>query len=200
MFDRARNGLCWAALASGAALALMVLSAPGEAAVPGCGSFAAQADAQDAFLEAGGKPGRSVGRMDPDRDGVACEELPGPFKGYATIGFHRGKQFFYGVVTMPVPAGGEAPCLLGDKLGPEAPRRLKVFRVQAGGDKPLVSRSARARALPKQGRLVWKIERPHPVRGQYYAELEERIRLSPYGRNQCPGFASLPTLLPRPRT
>jgi len=199
MFDRVRNRLCWAASASCLAV-LMLLTASGEAAVPGCGSFAAQADAQDAFLEAGGKPGRNAGRMDPDRDGVACEELPGPFKGYATIGFHRGKQFFYGVVTMPIPAGGAAPCLLGDRLGPEAPRRLKVFRVGPQGGTPLISRSARAQALPEQGRLVWKIERPSPVQGRYYAELEERIRLSPYGRNQCPGFSSRPTLLPRPRT
>jgi hypothetical protein len=189
-----------AALVGSVAVLLMLAPAAGGAALPGCGKFTAQADAQDAFLAAGGKPGRNLGRMDGDRDGVACEELPGPFKGYATIGFHRAKGFFYGVVTMPMPSGGAAACLLGDRHDPDVPRRLNVFRVHPDGDKPLLAYGAGTQALPEQGRLQWKIERRGPPLGRYYAAFEERVRLGPYGRNECPGFSSRPTAFPRPRT
>ncbi len=173
----------------------------GAAAVPSCGAYKAQGDAQDAFLEAGGDPGRNVGGMDPDGDGVACEDLPAPYKGYATIGYNRKRQFLYGIVTMPVPpAGGEAPCLYGNKNYPDSSRRLNVFKIRTDGDKPLLGRyKAGAQADPARGTLVWKVERPNLILAHYYVAFDEKVRTSPYGRNPCPGFSSRPTLLPRPR-
>src|SRR5262245_39816650 len=102
MFDSARRKIGAAALASAIAAVVAAFAGVGSgaAAVPGCGAFKAQGDAQDAFMEAGGSPARNVGKMDPDGDGVACEALGAPFKGYATIGYNRKKQFFYGVVKM----------------------------------------------------------------------------------------------------
>jgi hypothetical protein len=203
MFERTTIRLRAATLASvvAAAVALLALAGGSTAAVPGCGAFAAQADAQDAFLEAGGDPGRNVGGMDPDRDGVACEDLPAPFKGYATIGYNRKRQFLYGIVTMPMPpAGGEAPCLYGNKNYPDSSRRLNVFKIRSDGDKPLLGRyKAGAQADPAAGKLVWKVERPNLIPARYYVSFDEKIRTSPYGRNPCPGFSSRPTLLPRPR-
>jgi len=138
--------------------------------------------------------------MDPDRDGVACEELPAPFKGYATIGYNRKRQFIYGVVTMPVAPGGEASCLYGNKNFPDSSRRLNVFKVRSDGDKPLLGRyKAGAEARPEAGRLIWKVERPITIPARYYVSFDEKVRTSPYGRNPCPGFSSQPTLLPRPR-
>jgi len=190
------------ALVVGAVGAVLALGASGgAAAVPGCGAFEAQADAQDEFVALGGSPARDVGGMDGDGDGVACEGLGAPFKGYATIGYHRGKGFFYGQVTMPAaPAGGEAPCLYGNKNFPDASRRLNVYKVRADGDMPLLGRyKAGAEANPELGKLIWKVERANLIRGEYYVAFDERVRLSPYGRNECPGFSSRPTLLPRPQ-
>lgn len=203
MFGRARNTAGTVALAGIAGVALLAVGAAGSraAAVPGCGAFKAQGDAQDAFLEAGGDPGRNVGRMDADRDGVACEELPAPFKGYATIGYNRKRQFIYGVVTMPIPpAANVAPCMYGNKNFPDSSRRLNVFKVRSDGDKPLLGRyKAGAEAQPEAGKLIWKVERPLVIPAKYYVSFDEKVRTSPYGRNPCPGFSSRPTLLPRPR-
>jgi hypothetical protein len=179
---------------------LLALTGHSTAAVPGCEAFAAQGDAQDAFLEAGGSPARNAGGMDPDGDGVACEDLPAPYKGYATIGYNRKRQFFYGVVTMPVPPGGRASCLYGNKNFPNSSRRLNVYKVRSDGDKPLLGRyKAGAEAQPETGKLIWKVERPGLIPARYYVSFDEKVRTSPYGRNPCPGFSSQPTLLPRPR-
>lgn len=202
MFEGIPNRLGAAVLAGAVgALALAFGAAGSGAAVPGCGAFKAQGDAQDAFLEAGGRPGRNAGRMDPDRDGVACEHLPAPYKGYATIGYHRKRQFLYGVVTMPVPpGGGEAACLYGNTHYPDSARLFNVYKVRSGGDKPLLGPyKAGAQADPATGKLVWKVERPNLIAARYYVSFEEKVRTSPYGRNACPGFGSRPTLLPRPR-
>src|SRR5690349_7781655 len=113
MFERARSRIGMLGVAAGLGSVVLALTAAssGAAAVPGCGAFKAQGDAQDAFLGAGGDPGRNVGGMDPDRDGVACEELAAPYKGFATIGYNRKRAFLYGVATMPMPpGGGVAPC------------------------------------------------------------------------------------------
>jgi len=183
------------------AASLLALTGSGGAAGPGCASFGNQADAQDAFLELGGSPRRQVGKLDPDRDGVACEGLPGPYKGYATIGYNRKKQFFYGTATMPPSAGGgEFPCLRGDRHSDETPRKVHIFRITPSGDEPLSDEYAgKAEARPDSGRLLWKAERILPEPGRYYAAFEERIRVNPYGPNACPGFSSQPTLLPRPK-
>jgi hypothetical protein len=45
------------------------------------------------------------------------------------------------------------------------------------------------------GRLLWRANKTLRRPGRYYAAFEERIPLSPYGANQCPGFSSRPALL-----
>ncbi len=191
------------AVAAIVAAALFIVPAAGgsRAAVPGCGAFKAQADAQDAFIDAGGSPRRNVGGMDPNRDGVACEALPAPFKGYATIGYNRKRSFFFGVVKMPAGhAGNGSPCMFGNRSYPDAARRLNIYKVRRDGDKPLLGQyKARAQADPSSGRLIWKVERSRLVQARYYVAFDERVPLKPYGRNECPGFSSRPTLLPRPQ-
>lgn len=202
MFDLVRNraGVSAVAGVAGAAVLAFGVAASGAAAVPGCEAYKAQGDAQDAFLEAGGDPGSNLGGMDPDGDGVACEELPAPFKGYATIGYNRKREFIYGVVTMPIPPDGQATCMYGNKNFPDSSRRLNVYKVRSNGDKPLLGRyKAGAEAQPEVGRLIWKVDRPLTIPAKYYVSFDEKVRMSPYGRNPCPGFSSRPTLLPRPR-
>ncbi len=184
------------------AASLLALAGNGAAAVPGCPSFGSQSEAQDAFVELGGSPRDHVGKLDSDHDGVACEGLSGPYKGYATIGYNREKQFFYGTATMPRGSGkGGVHCLYGDRRGGNSPRKVHVFRITSSGDKPLLGDgyAGKAEALSASGRLLWKAEKAVPVAGRYYASFEERIRLTPYGRSECPSFSSQPTLLPRPR-
>ncbi|HZO05435.1 MAG TPA: hypothetical protein VFB52_03545 [Solirubrobacterales bacterium] len=205
MFEWARRKGAATALAAAAGGACVLLiagsGAAGAAAVPGCGAFEAQGDAQDAFMEAGGSPARNAGKMDPDGDGVACEALGAPFKGYATIGYNRKKQFFYGIVKMPAALdGGESPCLYGNKNYPDASRRFNIYKVRTDGDKPLLGRyKAGTQADPAAGTLIWKVERADLVQARYYVAFDERVPLTPYGRNECPGFSSVPTLLPRPQ-
>lgn len=185
-----------------AAGCLLALASSGDAGVRGCGSFGSQADAQDELFALGGTPRHPVGKLDPDRDGVACEGLPGPYKGYATIGYNRKKRFFYGTATMPPRGGGEgeAACLYGDRHSDESPRKVNIFRVTPNGDKGLVGEyGGKAEALPASGRLIWKVERVIAEPGRYYAAFQERIRVTPYGPTECPGFNSQPTLLPRPK-
>ncbi|HEX3240437.1 MAG TPA: hypothetical protein VHR18_09910 [Solirubrobacterales bacterium] len=182
------------------AVCLLALASSGVAAVPGCGSFKSQAAAQDEFFELGGTPQNPVGRLDPDRDGVACEGLPGPYKGYAMIGYNRKKQFFYGVAKMPPANGGAGyPCLRGNRHFDDAPRKVNIFRITPSGDKSLLGEfQGKAEAQPETGQLFWKAEIANPPTGRYYVTFVERIPLTPYGPNECPGFSSQPTLLPRP--
>jgi hypothetical protein len=189
--------LCGAAVPLACAALVGALALPGGsgAAAQRCGGFASQAAAQDHFLAAGGSPGRRVGALDPDRDGVACEGLGGPFKGYATIGFSKSKRFFYGAVTMPPdPAGGFA-CLDGNPHYPEGPRILTVYRARPGRDRAVTGEVA-AEARRESGRLAWKAPRTRVTRGRYYAVFAERQRLKPSGPNLCPGFPSAARVLP----
>jgi len=186
--------------AGAAALAAAVLAglawAPsgGIAAVMRCSAFGSQAAAQDHLIAAGGGPGRRVGGLDRDRGGVACEGLGAPFKGYASIGFHRGKRFFYGTVAMPPdPATGRQACLLGNPHFPDGPRVLTVFRARRGPDRAVTGEIG---AEVRGTRLVWKAAKGAIPRARYYAVFAERQPLRPYGPNQCPGFSSAPRLLP----
>jgi hypothetical protein len=185
------------------ALAAFVLPAGALAGDPPrliCGAYASQADAQARFAELGGSPARPVGGLDPDRDGIACEGLPAPYAGYATLGYNRKGGFLYGVASMPAaPSGGKRfPCLRGNGKGPEGPRRLDVYRVGASGDRPILG-VVGAEARPDSGRLLWKVERPALAPGLYYVEFREAIPLTPYGRSECPGFRSSEVRLPAPR-
>ncbi len=180
-----------------------VTASDGTAAAPGCASFRSQADAQDYFVAQGGGPRQRVGNLDPDRDGVACEELPAPFKGFATIGYNLKRKFFYGAVKMPPAAAGAAgedlACLYGNRHFAEGPRQLKVYRARPGPDLA-VTEAVGAAAEPSGSSLLWKADKKVLVPGRYYAAFEERIPLSPYGANECPGFQSAEVPLPKPQS
>jgi hypothetical protein len=146
-----------------------------------------------------GSPSRDATGLDADGDGVACEGLPGPYEGFATIGYNAKAHFFYGTASMPpLGSGGGFACLSGNRHFPEGPRRLKIYRARPGSDLA-VSRALGAEAKPSSGRLLWKLEAPLAVHGRYYAAFEEEVRLSPYKPTECPGFSSLETRLPRPK-
>ncbi len=189
-----------AALALTAALACGALTASASARAPGCPSFKSQAAAQEHFAGLGGRPDRDVGGLDSDGDGVACEALPGPHEGFATIGYNRAKHFFYGVATMPAieSAAGGFACLQGNRHYPDGPRQLKIYREAPGPDRA-VSRDIGTEANAESGRLLWKLDREQVPPGRYYAAFEEEVRSSPYAPSECPGFRSPSTFLPRPR-
>jgi hypothetical protein len=180
------------------AIAVLAFAGSGAAAAPKCPSFASQAEAQEAFLELGGKPGNDVGGLDGNGNGVACEALPGPYEGYATIGFNLRKGFLYGVATLPLAESGYQ-CLLGNRYDPETVRRVNVYRERPGADKAILGDGIGTAADPNTGKLVWKAVKPSLPSGRYYVAFEARIAITPYGRNQCPGFESRPTLLPAPK-
>jgi hypothetical protein len=192
------------------ALLSLVAIASAAAGRPGpvrkCPHFASQADAQAYFLHLRGGPGQRVGTLDPDRDGVACENLEGPYAGFANLGYNRAKGFFYGVAAMPQTGSGEEgetqhPCMLGNRHFSDGPRRLNVYRVQPGPDKPIFPRNGIG-AEPREdtGHLVWKAAHKVVLPGRYYAEFEEKIRLHPYGENECPAFRSRVVALPAGRS
>jgi len=182
---------------------MLALASPAWSGSPqgeSCAEFTAQADAQTRFAELGGSPAHAVGALDGDRDGIACEGLPGPYAGYATLGYNRRGGFLYGVVTMPAAPGGEErfPCLRGNPKGPLGPRRLNVYRVTADGDRAILDQVVGAEARPESGRLLWKVPRVAIAPGRYYVAFTESIPLTPYGRSKCPGFRSRETTLPVP--
>jgi hypothetical protein len=179
-----------------AGLAAWAPAAVGDAPAAGCRSFASQADAQQRFLLLGGAPSRDAAGLDGDRDGVACEGLPGPYAGFATIGYNRARGFLYGTATMPSTGEGFA-CLTGNRHYPDGPRLLKVYRAVAGPDRA-VSRDLGTEARPGSGRLLWKLDRDPLTPGRYYAVFEERLRPSPYRPTECPEFRSRQAHLPRP--
>jgi hypothetical protein len=181
------------------AIAPAAWAADGQVAVSAGCSFSSQAAAQQRFVDLGGAPGHDPGRFDADGDGVACEGLPGPYEGFATIGYNVKRGFFYGTAAMPADgSGGGFACLSGNRHFPEGPRQLKIYRARPGSDRA-VSRTLGAEARPSSGRLLWKLEAPLAVHGRYYAAFEEEERLSPYKPTECPGFSSLETRLPAPK-
>jgi hypothetical protein len=186
---------CFAALAG--PLRLAVVS--GET-VANCSNFETQAGAQTYFLAAGGSPARAVGSLDPDRDGVACETLPRPYAGYATIGYNRKRGFLFGVATMPARAGGGYACLYGNAAETGGIRRVRLFRGSPGHGSRLAGDDVSpAEAEPGSGRLLWKLDRPSLPRGSYYASFEGRYWPHPGGSSECPAFSSRPTELPAAR-
>lgn len=181
-----------------AAGVVYLLAADAGAATRGCDSFSTQAAAQDYFVANGGGPGQRVGQLDGDRDGVACEGKPGPYKGFASFGYNVKKKFFYGTASMPPhEAGTGFPCMEGNPAFPDGPRRLNVYRVMPGADQ-LVAGPIGAEAQTTSGRLLWKANKATVADGRYYALFEEKIRMTPYGGNECPGFRSAEIVLPKP--
>lgn len=191
----------WLAPFAIAAALLTIASSEGVvvAATPGCDSFRSQADAQEAFAALDGSPSAPLPRLDPDRDGVACEGSPGPYKGYATVGYNAKRRFFYGTASMPPEGGGAGfACLVGNPHFPDGPRLLTLLRVRPGLDRPIRAKIGTL-AQPSSGRLLWKVEQRTIAPGRYYVVFAERQPLSPYGPNQCPGFHSAEFRLPRVR-
>jgi Excalibur calcium-binding domain len=188
------------AIATVAVVAAIGASTAGGAGNPpaSCPSFSNQADAQEGFVHLGGSPARNARGLDGDGDGVACEGLPGPYAGYATIGYHRQRKFFYGTAAMPSGGGDGFACLAGNRHYPDGPRLLRIYRAVQGPDKP-VSSDLGAEARPDSGRLLWKLDRDSLVPGRYYVVFEERIRSSPYRPSECPEFRSRAVYLPRPQ-
>lgn len=187
------------ALAAIGAAALALSPLGSSAAGPrACGSFESQAEAQGYFVEQGGTIEQGVGNLDPDHDGVACEGMPAPYAGYATLGYNRKRDFFYGTASLPPSAaGGEYPCLIGNRHFPDAPRRLNVYKVNADGDKAIFNQfGLGSEAQPSSGRLVWRADRKTVVPGRYFAEFEEKARTSAYGGTECPAFRSPVVRLP----
>jgi hypothetical protein len=91
----------------------------------------------------------------------------------------------------PEGAGDGYACLYGNRHFADGPRLLTLFRVRPGADLAIRSEVA-TEARPDSGRLVWRVDKggDRVVTGRYYAVFEERVPLSPYGRNLCPGFRS----------
>lgn len=181
------------------ALALLLVPAGGGAApLRKCASFGSQADAQAYFEGLGGGPRHAVGSLDPDGNGVACEELGPPYVGFATISYNRTRGFFWGAVAMPRTGEGEGEfaCLEGNPHFADGPRLVKLMQEEPGRDRQ-VFRSIGAEARKATGRLVWKagVELPGP--GRYYAQFAERVRLQAYGPNECPAFRSRAISLPK---
>lgn len=176
----------WAATASGA-----------ERSTPPCTSYPNQADAQERSFAEGGSPAHDAGGLDDDGDGVACEGLPGPYAGYATIGYNRERKFLYGTASLPSEADGDGfACLLGNRQFTDGTRRLTIYRSLPGPDKA-ISRPLKAEPRPGSGRLLWKLARDLTVTGRYYVVFEAQIHLSPYKPSNCPEFRSRKTSLPR---
>jgi hypothetical protein len=193
---------CAATSAIALALAVLATSAPALAGAerppPGCAPFPSQAGAQERFIQLGGAPSRNAGGLDGDGDGVACEGLPGPYAGYATIGYHRERKFLYGTASMPLEADGEGfACLLGNGQFADGTRRLTVYRATPGGDRA-ISGSLKAEPRPGSGRLLWKLRRELTVGARYHVVFEAQIRLGPYLPSNCPEFGSHEVFLPRP--
>lgn len=182
------------------ALVLSVLAIAGEgvsvAATRGCGSFRSQAEAQERFRALGGSPANPIRKLDPDRDGVACEGSPGPYKGYATVAYNPKRDFFYGTASMPPESGGSGfACLEGNRHFDDGPRLLTLFKVKPGPDL-VVQHEVGTGTKPSSGRVLWKVEK-RITPGSYYVVFEERQPLTPYGPNQCPGFRSAEFRLPQ---
>jgi hypothetical protein len=193
----ARRTTTVAIVTATAALAISVLAAGGVAKSSGCPSFSSQAGAQERFFSLGGTASQNVGGLDDDGDGVACEGLSGPYAGYATIGYNRGKGFLFGTASMPPTGAGDGfACLAGNRHFPDGPRLLKIYKAVPGPDRA-VSRDVGTAARPGSGRLVWKLDREPLTGGRYYVVFEERIRTSPYAPSDCPEFRSREVYLPR---
>jgi hypothetical protein len=190
---------CLPLLAASVALLTVAASAgTATAAAPGCGSFRSQADAQERFRDLGGSPSNPIPRLDPDRDGVACEGSPGPYKGYATVAYNPKRGFFYGTATMPPMSDGSGyACLEGNRHFDDGPRLLTLFKVKPGPDLAIGHEVGTA-TKPGSGRVLWKVAKAKIAPGSYYVVFEERQQLGPYGPNQCPGFRSAEFKLPLP--
>jgi hypothetical protein len=170
--------------------ALAVTTGVGAKSIRKCKTFANQAAAQDYLLRHGGGPGQKVGGLDSDSDGVACERLGGPYKGFVAIAYQQRQKFLYGFAAMPEVRGGPErfACLEGNANFPDGPRRLNIYRVGTGKKHPLLSKSKATEPNPQTGRFPWKIE-AKGVKGRFYAEFEAATSTTGE-KTECPAFRS----------
>lgn len=195
-------GRSLAPLALLVALALWLPLGANAGGARGCGSFKSQAAAQHLFTDVGGGVKHGVGKLDRDHDGVACEELSGPYAGFATLGYNKKHDFFYGTVSMPAdPSGGRGyhPCMVGNSRLPDGPRRLNVYKVQRDGSrKPIFDQAGIGLEVRRtSGRMLWRADRRVVIPGRYYAELEPRAPNAADAVSDCPGFRSEVVKLPK---
>ncbi|HEV7563540.1 MAG TPA: excalibur calcium-binding domain-containing protein [Solirubrobacterales bacterium] len=190
-----RLSLVFAVLVAALALSLPLGARADQ--VPPCSSFKSQAAAQEYFVVAGGTINRQIGGLDSDHDGVACEELGGPYEGYATLAYSQKGRSLYGTATMPSNPYGYS-CMVGNTHYSEGGRILNVYKVEPrGAAKPIIEQfGAFAEPKPASGRLVWRAAKKTIAPGRYYVEFEEQVRKTPFERSQCPGFRSRIVELP----
>ncbi len=204
-----RGRLRGSAAAAAAAVAVLGLAA-GSGDVAGksaggkgqpsrnCGSFANQAAAQDYFFKRGGSPRRKIGGLDPDGNGVACERLDAPHKGYADVAFESRRGFFYGGIAVPAGTDGDFPCLYKNaKVG--ITRRVLVYKARRGKpDLPLTLRGGESRESDDgskgtvqsgAGRLTWKVDPSGRIRGRFYVDVPQSETESGSDED-CPRFRS----------
>lgn len=184
------KGVAAAALACVVGVAALApATGAGAKSIRKCKTFANQAAAQDYLLRHGGGPGQKVGGLDSDRDGVACERLQGPYKGFVAISYQQRKKFFYGFAAMPEVRGGgdeRFACLKGNSKLAEGPRRLNIYKV--GGKQPLLSNSKATEPNERTGHFPWKIE-AKGAKGRFYAKFEAATSTTGE-KTECPAFRS----------
>jgi hypothetical protein len=152
--DNETVGRCGQAIFGAVAAAGLVgvlLASSATAGALNCSDFASQAAAQSYFLSHGG-PSQDPAGLDPDRDGLACESNPPPYRGLITLHFSSANNDFTGRVRSV-----SASCI--------TPRTVQIFRVKDGTDR-LVSSTQTRSADPYPG--GYRVAAPS-ARGMFYA-------------------------------
>lgn len=168
-----------------------------------CSSFANQAAAQDYFFKRRGSPRHKVGGLDPDRNGVACERLDPPYKGYVEAAYEERRRFFYGDISTPKGKEGDYPCLYKNP-NPlmKITRRVSVFKVRRGKpDVPLSPKGGKARGEDDTtskgtapgggaGGLIWKVAPKGRIAGRFYVGVLRSETEKGGPAEDCPAFRS----------
>jgi len=165
-----------------------------------CSSFANQAAAQDYFFKRGGSPRHKVGGLDPDRNGVACERLDPPYKGYVEAAYEERRRFFYGDIATPKGREGDYPCLYKNTKK-QITRRVIVYRVRRGKPNiPLLPKGGKERGADDaskgttrgggSGGLIWKLAPKGRIRGLFYVGVPQSESEKGGPIEDCPGFRS----------
>jgi hypothetical protein len=166
-----------------------------------CSSFASQAAAQDYFFKRGGSPGHKVGGLDPDRNGVACERLDPPYKGYVEAAYEERRRFFYGDISTPKGKEGDYPCIYKN-ANKEITRRVIVYKVRRGRPGlPLSPKGGEERGEDdafskgtapsgRSGGLIWKVAPKGRIRGLFYVGVPQSESDKGGPVEDCPAFRS----------
>lgn len=119
-----------------------------------CSDFASQAAAQNYFLSHGG-PGQDPAGLDPDRDGLACESNPPPYRGLITINDTQAANTGHYFT-------GRVRSVSASRI---TPRTVRIFRVKDGPDRLISSTQTRSTDPYPGG---YRVTAPS-VRGMFYA-------------------------------